>query len=410
MNDFLKKYIEKILIIFLFLQPVIDLFTSISLNLLHINLSIGIIVRILFLLFLIYFYLFVKKSISKKRKWYLLSVLIFLGSFSLMIIMIKDMSALSYELQNILKLFYFPLLLTVIDSKDIKINYMDLVKIAIIYLVFISVPTILGLEFNSYTQGKTGSVGWFNSGNEISAILSILTPFLIYYLFTKHNIFNKLFLIILMGYTYFIIGSKIIIISLIVSLIFNIVLYFKNNKVDKHKLTIYICVFLLLIFMGFILIPRTNFYHNLIIHLNYLGINSFQDIFSYNFINRFIFSDRLTYLSSTNLNFIWSKPIEKILGLGFIESFGTDFVYIKAIEMDFFDMFYRTGIVGFIILMCPLIISLKNKFKQNILTPENKIVNFSIILGLIIALFVGHTLSAPGVAIYIIYLFKLKNK
>lgn len=48
---------------------------------------------------------------------------------------------------------------------------MDLVKIAIIYLVFISVPTILGLEFNSYTQeGKTGSVGWFNSGNEISAI------------------------------------------------------------------------------------------------------------------------------------------------------------------------------------------------------------------------------------------------
>ena len=405
MKELLNKYIEKILIIFLYLQPVIDLFTSISLNVFHINISFGIVVRILFLLFLLYFYLFVKKNVFKKRKYYLLGVLLFLIAYSIMIINIKDISALSYELQNVIKLFYLPVLLIIIDPKDIKIDYKDLVKIAFIYLIFISVPTILGLEFNSYTQGKTGSVGWFNSGNEISAILSILTPFLIYYIFTKHNLFNKLFLVIIMGYTYFIIGSKIIIISLVVSIIFNIILYFKNNKVNKNKILMYLGIAIVLLVIGIILIPKTNFYHNLVIHLNYLGINSVKDIFSYNFVNRFIFSDRLTYLSSTNLNYIWSKPIEKILGIGFIESFGTDYVYIKAIEMDFFDIFYRTGIIGFIIIMIPIFMAIKNIFVKH----YDKLIIFAIILGLIISMLVGHTLSSPGVAIYLIYLFKTKK-
>jgi hypothetical protein len=408
MKAFLNKYIEKILIIFLYLQPVIDLFTSISLNIFHLSISFGIIIRFLFLLFLLYFYLFVKKDISSKKRTYLIIVLFYILSFALMINFIKDSSALSYELQNLIKFLYFPILLTIIPYKNIKINYLDLVKIGFIYLLFIAIPSILGLGFNSYTQGKIGCVGWFNSGNEISAILSLLTPFMIYYLFTDNKWYKKIILIILICYTYFIIGSKIIVLSLIISVIFNIILFIKTNKIAKNKIYFGLGTVILLIVSGIYLIPKTNFYYNMVIHLNYLGIHSFKDIFTYNFINRFIFSDRLTYLNSTNLNYIWSKPIEKILGLGFIESFGTDYVYIKAIEMDIFDIFYRTGIVGTIIILWPIIYSLKSlKLKSNIL--ENKELKFSIIFGFIISTIVGHTLSSPGVSIYLLYMIAILN-
>lgn len=404
-NKFLNKNISKILIIFLYLQPVIDLLTSISLNILNLDISFGVIVRILFLLFLLYFYLFVKKSIDKKSLIYLGSLFIFLIIYSVMIITLKDTSALFYELQNVIKLIYLPILLIIVKDSDIKIDYKDLVKIACIYLIFICLPTIFGLQFNSYSQGKTGSVGWFNSGNEISAILSILTPFLIYYLFKKNNLIKKILLIILIGYTYFIIGSKIIIISLLLSIIFNIILYFKNNKVEKKKILKYSLIGVFIIIIGIILIPRTNFYQNIVIHLNYLGINSIKDVFSFNFINRFIFSDRLTYLLNTNLNYIWSEPIEKFFGIGFIESYGTDFVYLKTIEMDFFDIFYRTGIFGFIIIMYPIVKALIMVFKKN----YHSSIKFAIILGLVIAMLVGHTIVSPGVSIYLLYLFKTKE-
>src|SRR5574344_47771 len=404
MKKFLIKNISYILLISLYLQPIIDLSTSLILNYLKISISIGFIIRIVFLLFLVYFYIFVKRNFSKSKKIYLLIIALYIIGFSIMIISLKDIFVVSYELQNVLKIFYFPLLLTIISKDDLKLNYKDLVRIAFIYLMIIFVPSICKWSLNSYSQGKIGSVGWFNSGNEISAIISILTPFIIYYLFDKNNLYKNIFLIFLCLYCYFIMGSKIVIISLIISVIFNIILYLKNHKLEKKYYYLSIAFIIIILLLGFTLLPRTNFYNNVIIHLNYLGINNIKDIFSYNFLNRFIFSDRLTYLANTNLNYIWAKPIERLMGLGYIESFATDYVYIKAIEMDFFDIFYRTGVIGFLIFLIPLINIIKTIFKKPMQDKTIKLFRFAIILGFVISLLVGHTLVSPGVSIYLAYL------
>lgn|SRR5574344_1920493 len=404
MKKFLIKNISYILLIFLYLQPIIDLSTSLILNYLKISISIGFIIRIVFLLFLVYFYIFVKRNFSKSKKIYLLIIALYIIGFSIMIISLKDIFVLSYELQNVLKIFYFPLLLTIISKDDLKLNYKDLVRIAFIYLMIIFVPSICKWSLNSYSQGKIGSVGWFNSGNEISAIISILTPFIIYYLFDKNSLYKKIFLIFLCLYCYFIMGSKIVIISLIISVIFNIILYLKNHKLEKKYYYMSIAFIIIILLLGFTLLPRTNFYNNVIIHLNYLGINNIKDIFSFNFLNRFIFSDRLTYLANTNLNYIFAKPVERLLGLGYIESYATDYVYIKAIEMDFFDIFFRTGIIGFMIFIIPVVINTKRIFKKSADLNIMKVLKFAVILALVISFLVGHTLVAPGVAIFIIYL------
>ncbi len=401
MKKYLINNITLILKIFLYIQPIIDIVTSIMLNYFNLNITIGMLFRFIFLLSIIIFYLLVKNNSSNYKKIYLLTIFIFSIIYSVIMLLNKGNTILISELTNYFKIIYFPLLITLIDKEDIKIDINTLINIAIIYLVLILIPNILHISFNSYTQGKIGSVGLFNSGNEISAIISILTPFMIYYIFQDNNIFKKILLVVLMLLTYFQMGSKIVIISLILSIILNIYLSYKNNsKLNKKYLLIVICILIITIIISLLIIPKTNFYYNIVLHLKYLGINNIGDIFTYNFINRFIFSDRLSFLSITNNYFIQGSLIEKLFGLGSIINPYTDYVYIKSIEMDLFDIFYYIGIIGFIIYLYPLYKNIKELNK-------NKLIRFSVILSLLIAMLVGHTLIAPAVSIYVCYLFKM---
>ena len=401
MKKYLINNISLILKIFLFIQPIIDLTTSVMLNYFNINITIGMIIRFIFLLFIVIFYLFIKKNSSNYKKIYLSIIFIFSIIYLLLILINKGNIILFSELTNYLKIIYFPILITLIDKEDLKITLNDLINLSFIYLLLIFIPNLFNISFNSYSQGKIGSVGLFNSGNEISAIISILTPFMIYYIYQDKNTIKKILLVLLMLLTYFQMGSKIVIISLILSIIFNMFLL-KNNstKLNKKYLIAIILLILIALISAFIIIPKTNFYYNITLHLQYLGINNFSDIFTYKFLDRFIFSDRLTFLNITNNYFIQGNLLEKLFGLGSIINPYTDYVYTKSIEMDIFDIFYYIGIIGFIIYLLPLIKNIKELNK-------NKLIRFSIILSLIIATLVGHTLIAPAVAIYVAYLFKM---
>lgn len=405
MNKYLKENISLILRIFLYLQPIIDLVTGIMINYFNINITIGMIIRFVFLLFIIYFYLFVKKDVSKYKKYYLISILLFVIGFIIVTIINKDINVLSYEISQMLKVLYFPLLLSLIDFNDLKIKINDIVNLGIIYMVLIAIPNILNISYNSYTQGKVGSVGLFNSGNEISAILSIITPFLIYYLFNKNSIYKKILIIFLIGYTFFSMGSKIVIISLLLSLIFNIYLYIKNNKVDKNKLLFGSIILVVLVIIGIVILPKTNFYYNIKLHLDFLGIHSINDIFSYNFLNRFVFSDRLTFLLNTNMLYLNSSFLEKLFGIGYVMNYATDIVTLKTIEMDFFDIFYHVGIIGLVLFIIPLLSTIKNIFKN-----KNTLIIFTLLLSLLISFLVGHTLTAPSVSLILIFVLKYNKR
>ena len=84
------------------------------------------------------------------------------------------------------------------------------------------------------------------------------------------------------------------------------------------------------------------------------------------------------------------------MGIGYIENYGTDDVNIKTIEMDYFDILYRNGYVGFILYFIPIIYILY-KIKMN-----KKLEIYSLVLSLILALFQGHILVSPSVSICVI--------
>ena len=65
-NQFLNRYMGTIILIFLFLQPFLDVFAGINQHILHWNIEINIIFRILFLLFAIVYLLFFNQTKYKK--------------------------------------------------------------------------------------------------------------------------------------------------------------------------------------------------------------------------------------------------------------------------------------------------------------------------------------------------------
>ena len=132
-------------------------------------------------------------------------------------------------------------------------------------------------------------------------------------------------------------------------------------------------------------------------------MDSYLEVFTkYEYIDHFIFSQRLTFLKNTHKNYMNSSISEKLLGIGFIENYSTDYVNTKTIEMDYFEIFYRSGIIGFIVyfmLFIPVIIKcFKKVFKFNFLNIQYLTI---LLLILLLAFFQGHILITPSVSIYV---------
>lgn len=207
MHKFIKENINKLLVIFLLLQPVLDLITGLCINVFHINITIGIVIRILFLAFLMYTTIFVYK-----RKLSLYTNLI-LGIYSILyligIVIYKD-GVVFYELQGLLKTLYFPIVLvSLYDIKDeFRISKMSLFTVLFTYLILILVPNALGLGFESYKVTKTGNLGFFNAANEISGIISLLTPIMFVIIKELKNNILKVLLALIYLIVILTIGTK----------------------------------------------------------------------------------------------------------------------------------------------------------------------------------------------------------
>lgn len=420
-NKFLKDNIKLLLLIFLFLQPVIDLFTSISLNVFRLNITFGIVIRLIFLFLLIYYFIFVRKRLDKKKTYlYLGSILLYIVLFSLNVLVNKDISSVIYELQGIIKIFYITLLLLVLKDEKIDISNRNIVIIMFIYILLIIIPVITNTSFNGYTQGKVGNIGWFNSTNEIASILSMLFPiFMTFLIKDKMNLIYKIIMSLLLLYVMFSLGSKITILSMVITLFVFIVLYFRHiiKRRDSKLILLIISGIIIISSIGIFLVPKTNFYKNIIVHMDFLGINCFSDLFTYENIDDFVFSERLSFLEETRNNYNRSDISSKILGIGYIENFGTDSINMKTIEMDYFDIMYRTGVIGSVLFFVVFISLCINKFKlffsnfdKNIKDVEDVSYIVSLFIILLMALLSGHVLVSPAVSIFVVVILLNRHK
>lgn len=419
-NEFLEKNIYKIILAFLYLNPIMDAITGIVMNDFNINITLSSIIRLLFLIFCIYYLVVLDKTDNKKKfNNYLKAIAIYFTSFVVVTLIYKGFNPLVYEIKNALNTFYFPIvLMTFIDmfkQYDINIKLKSIVTIYFTYIILIIFPNVLGIGFLSYSHSKVGNVGFFISANAVGNILSILAPFIfIYILKNKKNILLNLIMILSTLYVFASMGTKVPIFSLGIMALFIILYYlidwFKNKK--YRNIIISMISIIVIALSSIIIIPKTAFYKNIQIHKNYLKIDHYSEVLTnYELIDHFIFSQRLSFLNDNNKNYIKSPIVEKLIGLGYIEEYATDNMSTKMVEMDYFDVFYCHGIIGFVIYFYVIIMILKESLKN---IKDNNIMNvgfkISLLLIILLAFFSGHILITPAVSIFVAIIITLMDK
>lgn len=398
MDKFIKNNINKIVAVFLILQPFLDVITGICIHTLKINFTIGIIVRVLFLLFISFIVLF----IFKKKKIIIPYLIIGLYFIFYIIgnILYKDSNYI-FEIQNLVKVFYFPLLFVSLYSiKDyIRISNMTLFTVIFLYLILLFVPTLLGVGYKSYEITKAGTLGFFNSANEISGIISMLTPIMFIIFYESKKIIPITLLIIMYLMVILMIGTKTPLLSLLITIGISI-LYLWRYLIKTKQIKYIVISVLLILFLSFGLVlvfPKTNFYKNIRTHLDYLKLDNITDVFKdEKLVDHFIFSSRIKFLKNKSKIYNNSNTYQKLFGIGYINNNKET----KMIEMDYFDIFFSHGIIGFLIFlsifiyMISLIFTNKNKYSYQSLMKYTSL--FFIIL---LAFLTGHILIAPSVSL-----------
>ena len=408
MNKVIKNNLSKIISIFILIQPVLDLITGICLHVFSLNLTIGIIIRMLFLLFIMYATTFIYK-----KKLSLIYYLIVAFYSIIYLINIGTNSHLFGQVQGLLRVFYFPLLLvSFYDLKDeIKISTATLFTTLTLYLIFIFIPMTLNLGFKSYEITKSGTLGYYNSANEISGIISILTPIVFMIFNSKGKSILKVIYILLYLVVILTIGTKTPLLSLLITIgmtfIYIMIKSYKNKKY-KRILSSFIIIVIGIISL-IILIPKTNFYKNIKVHLDFLKVEDVTDIMDNgNLIDHFIFSQRVTFLTDRKSIYDNATFQEKLFGIGYYYNGKKD----KQVEMDYFDIYLNHGIIGFIIFFSVylyiLVQTTKIKRKLNF---NLYMLNVSMLLILFLSLFTGHIITAPAVSlIVVVIIMMLQNR
>ena len=412
MKDKIKNNFSNIIAIFILLQPILDLLTGICVNTLKIDITIGVIIRMIFLGIICLIALFV---FNKKRLLIPYGIIfLYIIFYTLGMIIYKDSSLLT-EIKNLGRVFYFPVLLITLFSlrDEIRISNLTLLSTLFLYLVFLFVPTLFGLGYKSYQITKAGTLGFFNSANEISGLISILTPimFLIFYQSKKKEPVIGLFIIYIV--VILMLGTKTPLLALGITLGISMLYIWGQWFKKKYysRIAASLGIILVAIASLIIIIPRTNFYKNIETHLEYLKLNSILDVFTDTFyIDHFIFSSRLQFLDNKSSIYINSSLYEKLFGIGYIN----DNKETKLIEMDYFDIYYSHGLIGFLLFFGITIYILKKSLNDYKNKSYEYLMKFtSLFLIVFLSFFTGHILTAPSVSILVVIIIlsmSIKNK
>ena len=363
MNGLISKWAMPIFIIFLFLQPILDMMLGLFCNY---NIVSSLIsgLKILFMGFCLYYICFIRKVNLK----YILLLILYSIIFLLINLLFKSDGSIFTELKILTKNLFMPITLIFIINlfKEDKFKIKYIYIILLIYLALIFIPNILDIGFNSYSYAKLGSVGFFYSANAIGSIISILFPLLVAYFIKNNNKVKLILFLIVYSYILVTIGTKAPILCAFIVLFYYFIFFIINAVQEKKKLRIFLTMIfiIIMIIISIKIFPLTPFYKNLVIHLEYLNINSVGDLFTFKNFDHFIFSARLSCFKDAISVFSESNILQKLFGIGYVIK-GALF---KTSEMDYLVTLIHQGIVGFIILYYlyfkELYLIFKNYFKN----------------------------------------------
>lgn len=437
------NYFPHFLLLFIVFQPILDLLTSFSIYVLHMSATVGIVVRFAFMLLALgYLLLHHKQQGAKKYILYLCLFGIVLAIGLVNNLMVKSPVSFGEEVKFILKSVYPIVLLFgyIIALKELKNNDFAFHKIITYFLyatLILSISIIAamatGTDFPSYPNSKIGSRGWFFAGNDLSSIFAIMFPIVVLYSVHKTTSFSKVYYwipTVLAMYASIMIGTKVgygaIVITLGIALFFLFIEYMIHRKKEGKGFTYLVNTVVAAVVLGglFVLTPQTPIAKNMSIHLQiYEYKKSVQDEkdrkegkevkeeehkqgeLTDSEMKSLIYSDRDKFLKVYKQYYKEAPLSQKLFGMGYAGNYTTK---MKLVEMDFHDLFFAFGIVGFLMYILPLLyfgikifIRLITNFKK-LFSVKHMLLASTLVLSLGIGFMSGHVLTAPAVSIFFV--------
>ena len=379
----MKKIIDKLIIIFLFLQPLLDVLTSIQIRYSIFNVYISSVIRILFMLFILIYMIIYKYDFK-------LIILMFIYAFiDGSYLLLSHSASLVF---NSIRIFYLPVLIMFFNNYELKIKKNYILIIYLIYMLLLLIPIIFGFSFDVYSslEDKKGFIGLFYGGNELSGILLGLLPIILVYLKDIKIYFRIIYYVLIIA-TFILLSTKTLFIGGVLVLLVFLIKYLKKRKSKNNKYIIGGIIGVLALLL--IILPFSPVMTNIKITLDYYGVNNINQLFNIETIDNVIYSRRLSYANNLLNEYKASNIQSKLFGL-------TNINDIKDSELDLVDIYMTIGLVGFIVYMFIMIYLIKKyRLKDNYL--------FSLILFIIMSCFSGHILIKPAVAIYMALIFNL---
>lgn len=405
--------------------------------------TVGIVVRFAFMLLALgYLLLHHKQQGAKKYILYLCLFGIVLAIGLVNNLMVKSPVSFGEEVKFILKSVYPIVLLFgyIIALKELKNNEFAFHKIITYFLyatlilsISIIVAMATGTDFPSYPNSKIGSRGWFFAGNDLSSIFAIMFPIVVLYSVHKTTSFSKAYYwipTVLAMYASIMIGTKVgygaIVITLGIALFFLFIEYMIHRKKEGKGFTYLVNTIVAAVVLGglFILTPQTPIAKNMSIHLQiYEYKKSVQDEkdrkegkevkeeehkqgeLTDSEMKSLIYSDRDKFLKVYKQYYKEAPLSQKLFGMGYAGNYTTK---MKLVEMDFHDLFFAFGIVGFLMYLLPLLyfgikifIRLITSFKK-LFSVKHMLLASTLVLSLGIGFMSGHVLTAPAVSIFFV--------
>lgn len=442
----MKKILRKInfnnlVIIFILLQPIIDILTSVCVRNVNEKLTVGIFIRTIFMCG-ICIYSIVKTDKKTRIKLLIYYAVLTLYGVCFLLQCYKDngTNLIMVQIKGLLKTFYLPVvaiaLIAVFKNKKYQVDNKFLIYSLFGYATTIFIAKVLGIAYPSYEPVgyNDGTVGLFFAANEIGAILSILAPVLcIELLKLEFNSFHKVALFFLI-YAILEIGTKVPFITLILLAVVCLYLIVLKLITMKHERKVYtdklISLFLIAIII-YSVFTYTPIGKNLIKNYSQFFNNTTtstgngegekpqkpKNEINENKVSEVV-SNRNSFLQNNLQDFKKKGISHNLLGKGYLYNQNDDVEVNKLVEMDIFDIFFTQGVIGIIIYIIPLLIfcieickKIFRNFKKVIQDIESILLMYSLFIGALISVLAGHVLVAPAVAIFVVLiLLRLCNR
>lgn len=394
----------ELIFLLIIVQPLIDLVTSLSVNMLAI--SIGALLKTLLMTILL---IYVCKYLVHQRNklfWLYVASLLTIVLTLIVNLFLKPEFYLFAEINFALKTSYYVVMIytviVLLENKSIHqtLIYRAAKVIAMIIGISYWLAIITQTSIGSYTYEKVGYSGWFYAANELSVTVIIVLALTMINLRYEQTITAWIAFILILSMVPMI-GTKTAFAGGILLLAFyTVYLIFPFNRQQFKQSWRFLSI--VIIFICFIpFSPMANNTEQLDIQLPPKNTPISEEVSNQSTLMGRILSSRNIYFQDIKEDFKRATITRKAFGLGYAGDYVKE---PKIIEMDFFDLFFSYGVIGSILLIAPALLL----FIKAITFPlhiEKVILLLTIGLCFGISLLAGHVLFAPSVMTYVALLF-----